>query len=273
MLELKDGNYYFKPYNFNIIYHKGSENISDFISRIKNLPPPSRKKDKAEDFINFITVNALPTTITLEEIKNETEKDMELVTLREAVKNNSYRQLNMDKYEKLGTELTIIDGIILQNYRLLIPIAKQLLRSKCFWLGMDSDIEKAISNCLPCQAVARASTSPSVKFTESSKQTWEHTGVDFYGPTPNGQKLLIILDYFSRYPVVEIMNTTTANSVINRLNRLFAIYGFPNGLPWNSTDIKLFFKVRSIKHKRITPLWPRANGLTDHLSTTSTNAL
>ena len=65
------------------------------------------------------------------------------------------------------------------------------------------------------------------------------------------------------------MNTTTASSVISRLNSLFAIYGFPNsmltdnGPPWNSTDKKLFFKVRGIKHKCITPLWPRANGLTE----------
>ena len=80
-----------QPYNFNIIYHKGSENISDFISRIKNLPPPSREKGKAEDFNNVITANVLPKTITFEEIKNETEKDMELVTLREVIKNNSCR--------------------------------------------------------------------------------------------------------------------------------------------------------------------------------------
>ena len=164
------------------------ENISDFISRIKNLPPPISDKDKTEDFINFITVNTLPKTITLEEIINETEKDMELVTLRGGIKNNNCRQLNMDKYEKFGAELTINDGIILRNYRLSIPVtlrskiitlayqrhlgtvkAKQLLRSTCFWLGMDSDIEKAISNCLPCQAVARASTPPSIKFKELPK--------------------------------------------------------------------------------------------------------
>ena len=33
----------------------------------------------------------------------------------------------MDKYEKFGTELTINDGILLRNYRLLIPLT---LRSK-----------------------------------------------------------------------------------------------------------------------------------------------
>lgn len=36
-----------------------------------------------------------------------------------------------------------------------------------------------------------------------------------------------------------------------------------NGPPWNSSEIKLFFKSRGIKHKKITPLWPRANGLTE----------
>ena len=134
---------------------------------------------------------------------------------------------------------------------------------------MYADIEKAISSCLPCQAVARASTPPSIKFTELPKQLQEHTGAYFYGPTPKGQKLSIILDYISRYSIVETMNTTTASSVINLLNSLFAIYDFPNsmltdnGPPWNSTDIKLIFKPRGIKQKRITPLWTRANGLTE----------
>ena len=57
---------------------------------------------------------------------------MELVTLRKAIKNNSYRQLNMDKYKKIGTKLTINDGVILQSYRLLIPLT---LRSKIITLA------------------------------------------------------------------------------------------------------------------------------------------
>ena len=67
---------------------------------------------------------------------------------------------------------------------------------------------------------------------------------------------------------MEIMNTTAANSVISRLNSLLGIYGFQNsmltvnGPPWNSTNTKLFFEARGIKHKDITPLWPTANGLT-----------
>ena len=72
------------------------------------------------------------------------------------------------------------------------------------------------------------------------------------------------------------MNTTTASSVINRLNSLFAVYGFPNFMltdnspPWNSTDIKLFFKARGIKHKCITPMWPRANRIANWYSPINT---
>ena len=51
---------------------------------------------------------------------------------------------------------------------------------------------------------------------------------------------------------MEIMNTVTASSVINRLNSIFAIYGFPNSMltdndpPWNSTDI-IFFQSNRYK--------------------------
>ena len=57
---------------------------------------------------------------------------MELLTLREAIKNNNYRQLHVDKYKKFGTKLTINDGIILRKYRLLIPLT---LRSKIVQLA------------------------------------------------------------------------------------------------------------------------------------------
>ena len=65
------------------------------------------------------------------------------------------------------------------------------------------------------------------------------------------------------------MQTTTAHSVINRLNKIFTVNGFlqsmltDNGPPWNSDAIKKYFKSLGIKHKKITPIWPRANGLTE----------
>lgn len=65
------------------------------------------------------------------------------------------------------------------------------------------------------------------------------------------------------------MKTTTAWNVIVCLNKIFAVNGFPkfhvnyNGPPWKSDLIKRYFKSRGIKHQRITPLWPRANGLTE----------
>ena len=93
--------------------------------------------------------------------------------------------------------------------------------------------------------------------------------MDFYGPLPSGEKLLVVIDNFSRFPIVELMKSTTASNVISRLDKMFSIYGYPdrirsdNGPPLKSHKIKEYFRQRGIHHKMITPLWPRRNGIVE----------
>ena len=278
-----------QPYNFDVEYHKGTENISDFISRIKNSPQPDDKTDQTNLYVNFIIQYAVPKRMTLEQIQAASLSDSEIVNLTKAIITGKFKENNCAEYQKYQTELTEQNGIVLRNNRIIIPKvlrnqalllahtghlgivkAKQHLRTKVFWPGIDKDIEQVIHKCLPCQAVIKDHHPlPEIKFTEVPQQAWEETGADFYGPLPDNSKLLVILDYFSKYPIIEIMQTTTAHSVINRLNKIFAANGFPqsmltdNGPPWKSDAIKQYFKSLGIKHKKITPLWPRANGLTE----------
>ena len=58
---------------------------------------------------------------------------------------------------------------------------------------------------------------------------WEHTATDLLGPMPNGEYVLAIVDYYSRFVEIEILSLTTT-SVINSLNRIFAIFGYPVSL-------------------------------------------
>ena len=90
--------------------------------------------------------------------------------------------------------------------------------------------------------------------------------LDFLGPLPTGEMLLVVIDQHSRFPEVEIMTTTTAAVVIQKLDRIFATHGIPstivsdNGaLPFNSAKIPRFFNENGVRHRRITPLWPQAN--------------
>ena len=62
------------------------------------------------------------------------------------------------------------------------------------------------------------------------------------------------------------MKSTTAQSLINKLERIFATHGLPtkitsdNGPPFDSYELSNYFKENGIIHHRVTPIWPQANG-------------
>ena len=63
---------------------------------------------------------------------------------------------------------------------------------------------------------------------------------DFSGPYPSGEYCLIVVDDYSRYPVVELVSTTSATAVIPSLDKIFSMFGIPeecksdNGPPFQS---------------------------------------
>ena len=71
--------------------------------------------------------------------------------------------------------------------------------------------------------------------------------------------LMVVLDDYSRYPVVEVIHSTSANTVISTLDRVLSLFATPetlrsdNGTPFNSEQFKLYAKHMGIKHRRIIP--------------------
>ena len=76
--------------------------------------------------------------------------------------------------------------------------------------------------------------------------------------------MVVICDY-SRYPVVEKLNSLSAQTVIPRLEKLFSLFSIPNlvktdnGPPFHGHDFSDFAKRFGFKHRRITPLHPISN--------------
>ena len=82
--------------------------------------------------------------------------------------------------------------------------------------------------------------------------------------------LLVCTDLFSRFPLVEVFNgTTAAPAVTSCLRRWFGLFGQPlkittdNGPPFSSLDFREFLLGNGVKHRRVTPLYPQANGATE----------
>lgn len=96
-------------------------------------------------------------------------------------------------------------------------------------------------------------------------EPWHTVHIDFNGPLPTGDYLLVTIDAYSRYPEVDVIQSTAAKGTIEKLMRIFATHGIPkiiksdNGPPFTSHEFKVFMEEYGINHQRITPLWPQAN--------------
>ena len=78
-----------------------------------------------------------------------------------------------------------------------------------------------------------------------------------------GDYLLAVTDDYSRYPAVEVIRSLAAPTVIPKL--VFSNFGVPgvvksdNGPPYSGKVFRQFAKNLGFTHRKITPLWSRAN--------------
>jgi hypothetical protein len=116
---------------------------------------------------------------------------------------------------------------------------------------MDKHVEKLIEACLACQLEGKGSCEP-VKSTNMPSAAWEHLCVDFFGPLPNGNALMVLMDELSRLPVVKEIKTTASEHVIPALDSIFSLLGIPvkletgNGPPFNGQLIFNFLKLLTL---------------------------
>jgi hypothetical protein len=78
---------------------------------------------------------------------------------------------------------------------------------------------------------------------------------------------MVTIDEYSRFPIIKIIKVNDADTVIRHWTETFQISGNPddlktdNGPPFQSHKISKFLADRIIRHRKITPLWPRANAI------------
>lgn len=128
-------------------------------------------------------------------------------------------------------------------------------------------VEEAVKNCIPCQAsYSGPSRCVPIQSTPLPPGPWSEVAIDFSGPFPSGDYFLLVLDEYSRYPEIEVGTSTSAKTAIPRLQSIFSRQGYPtvvkcdNGPPFQGQDFADFASMCGFKHRRITPLWPEANG-------------
>ena len=78
---------------------------------------------------------------------------------------------------------------------------------------------------------------------------------------------MVLLCEHSRYPVLKLSNNLTKRETIRILKKVFDEFGYPNsiksdnGPAFKSREFANFCQEARITHVKVTPLWPRANGM------------
>jgi len=80
------------------------------------------------------------------------------------------------------------------------------------------------------------------------------------------KKFLVVINYYSRFPEIAFMSSTTSVAVINKLKDIFALRGVPdkivgdNGPQFSSELFCKFSQEYDVKHTNTSPYYPQANG-------------
>ena len=123
-----------------------------------------------------------------------------------------------------------------------IAKCKQYLRSKLWFPGLDKMVEEKVEGCRGCQATTYTPTRDLLKPTELPDRPWQKLDMDFWGPLPSGEHILVMIDEYSRYPELDFVRSTGAKAVVPHIDRVFATHGIPErvktdgGTPFNGTD-------------------------------------
>ena len=191
------------------------------------------------------------------------------------------------RYWDARSELTSCDGLLLYGSRIVVPkslqqetlskihqghqgIEKCRLRvsTSVWWPGVSREMQNFVQQCSICRQQTPPSKEPMIS-TPLPKHPWERVGTDLF--ELHGKHYIVIADYYSRYPEVIRLTSTTSVSVIAAMKSVFSRHGIPdtvvsdNGPQYDSKEMKEFASLYGFNHVTTSPYYPQSNGFAERM--------
>ena len=158
-----------------------------------------------------------------------------------------------------------------------------LVRSRFFWPGLDSDVEKKVKTCDRC-IMRKSNPGPSAELVNIvTTQPMELICIDFLTleRSKGGfEKILVITDHFTRYAQAFPTRNELAKTTAKVLFENFIVhYGFParihsdQGRNFESSVIRELCSLAGVEKSRTTPYHPMGNGMVERFNQTLLNML
>ena len=98
-------------------------------------------------------------------------------------------------------------------------------RESVFWPCISADIRQMVNNCDLCNKHQPAQPKLPIMQPDLPTRPWEKLGIGIF--VFNGNKYLMIVDYYSRFPVIRLLSDMTSHTVCNHFTSVLAEYGLP----------------------------------------------
>ncbi len=285
------------PFKFKVHHVSSTQNIADCLSRLNKIPALSHEGEETEEYIRAVAVIATPQAMNTREIERESAADHDLSVVRRCWRSGNWNNVPRE-YSLIRNEITLIGNLVMRGVRIIVPKklrervlqlaheghqgvvkTKDRLRAKVWWPGINNEVERFCRRCHGCQANTPSTTQPLVKSTMMPLKPWRDLALDLLGPLPKGEYLLVTVDYYSRWMEVDVLKNTNSEAVIKCVENHFTRHGLPKTLKTDnatnlvSKEMEVFLTEHGVEHKRVIPLWPRANGEVERQNRTLLKAL
>lgn len=204
--------------------------------------------------------------------------------------------VNILPFAKKQNSLALEDGCIFYGNNIVIPNSLQkvvlellhenhvgivkmklIARSYVWWPALQGDIENYAHNCDICQST-RNVPKEIVKTTwPSTSYPFERIHLDFFHL--RGTTFLILVDSYSKFVEISIMQSTVVSALIKKLTIFFSLFGLPhkmvsdNGPPFNSAVLRKYCESNGIVFLNSPPYHAQSNGLAERGVQTAKKAL
>ena len=103
----------------------------------------------------------------------------------------------------------------------------QLANGAVYWPIMRKGLTHHVNTCSSCQDYARSPWRPPPTDRPIPVKPWNTVSADLFNL--HGKEYLLIVDYFSKYPIIHhLPYSTSCESIINKMNDTFYLFGTPS---------------------------------------------
>ena len=249
-------------------------------------------EEVAEEYVDTVTSHSLPITEKrLEVYRQEQEKDHVCALVREYCRSGwpdkGAVQPEVAAYWRARGALSECNGVLLFADRIVVPksLQKETLAKiheghqgieRCrarvaasvWWPGVSQQMAQIVQQCKVCARDAKPNKEPLI-VTTLPDYPWQVVGTDLF--EMDGTNYLLTVDYYSRFPEVTKLASTTSGAVISTLKSTFARHGIPevvrsdNGPQYASQEFAQFASAYEFKHTTSSPRYPQSNGQAERM--------